>query len=53
MTEHDDDRADLARMAEDHTPPEPKRLPSGWWLLPASVASGAFWWWLFDLLGWL
>ncbi|WP_376872302.1 hypothetical protein [Albirhodobacter sp. R86504] len=47
------DPAALARMIEDHTPPEPKRWPSGWWLLPALFVSTAFWWWLFGLLGWL
>ena len=40
-----DDREHLARLAEAHEPePAPsRRLPSGWWILPALIVSVVPW----------
>ena len=53
MTDHYDDLPHIARMVEDHMPPEPDRWPSGWWFLPGLAVSGVIWYIIFDLLGWL
>ena len=43
----------LARLAEAHEPePTPsRRLPSGWWILPALIMSVALWMGFFKLIG--
>ena len=44
----------LARMAEAHDPEptQPRRLPSGWWIAPAAVASVAAWMGIVELFKW-
>jgi hypothetical protein len=39
----------FARMVEDHTPPDPKRWPSGWWLIPAFIIGTVLWIEIFTL----
>lgn len=53
MTDHYDDLPHIARMVEDHTPPEPDRWPSGWWIAPAFIVSGVCFRGVFKWLGWL
>ena len=43
-------RAQLARMAEDHTSPKPARV--SWWIIPAFIGGGAGWWGIYRLLKW-
>jgi len=43
----------LARLAEAHEPEptQPRRLRSGWWILPALIVSPALWLGFFKLIG--
>jgi hypothetical protein len=53
MWDDEMDRSQLARMAEVHTPPEPKKWPSGWWIAPASIVAIAVWCGLFEMVKWM
>lgn len=43
----------LARLAEAHDPEptQPRRMPSGWWLLPVLFVSVVPWLGIFKLIG--
>jgi hypothetical protein len=43
----------LARLAEAHEaePSQPRRLPSGWWRLPALIVAAALWMGIFKMIG--
>ena len=43
----------LARLAEAHEPEptQPRRLPSGWWILPALFVGVGLWLGIFMMIG--